>query len=236
MTRVETPAAMTPGATHIPDLVVVGAGGSAGEIVWLVEALNQVAARWRLLGLLDDDRAKHGTHVAGAPVLGPVAAAGDFTSASFVIGVAHYRRPRTRLAIAERMGLPGDRYATLIHPAAIVTPGAKLGYGCLVFAFAFIGHAAHVGNHVLVSSHCRISHDTVVDDGATLAAGALLSGGARLGPGSYAGAGCVLRDGVVLGAGAVAGIGSVVVRDVDPEVTVMGNPARVVPGRGTRAS
>jgi sugar O-acyltransferase (sialic acid O-acetyltransferase NeuD family) len=214
----------------VQDLIVIGAGGTAGEIVWLVQALNQVTPSWRLVGFLDDDRAKQGTEMAGVPVIGSVGAAADHPTARFVVGVAHYRRPRTRLAIAERLVLPNHRYATLIHPAAIVTPGARLGHGTLVFAFAFVGDGARVGNHVLISSHCRISHDTVVGDGATFAAGAVISGGARVGAGSYVGAGGIVGDGVVIGAGAVVGIGSVVVRDVEPDVTVIGNPARVVPG------
>lgn len=210
------------------DLVIVGAGGSARNIVWMVEELNRASPRWNVRGLLDDDRAKVGTMIGAVPVLGPIAAAADMESARFVVGIAHYRRPRVRMEIVDRMNLPRDRYATLVHPSAIVSPDARLGAGTLVFQLAVILGGAVVGDHVFVSPFSLISHDVVIDDGATMASGAMLCGGARLGAGAYAGARCVVRDGVTIGPGAVAGNGSVVMHDVPERATVFGNPARSI--------
>ena len=216
------------------DLILIGAGGSAGDIVWMVEELNRISPRWRLRGFLDDDPAKQGTSVCGLPVLGPIAAAVDHDGARFVVGIAHYRRPLVRAAIAERLNLPRERFATLVHPSASVSPHASVGVGCLVFQNVLICHAASVGDHAFLSPYSIVSHDAVVEDGSTMAPGALLCGGVRLGAGAYAGAQCVIKDGITIGPGAVAGIGSVVIRDVEAHGIVVGNPARSIPGRSKR--
>jgi sugar O-acyltransferase (sialic acid O-acetyltransferase NeuD family) len=214
------------------ELVIVGAGGSAGDLAWTVEEINLASGRWTLRGFLDDDPAKQGTSVCGYPILGPVASVHDFPAARFVVGVAHYLRPLGRKALVERLGLPAERFATLVHPSASVAPQARLGPGTLVFQGAIVCHAATVGAHVFIGHGCVVSHEAVVDDYATLASGAILCGGVRLREGAYAGAGSVIKDGVEVGAGAVAGLGSAVFRDVEPGRVVVGNPARPAPSVG----
>lgn len=216
------------------DLLVIGAGGSAGGICWMLQDINRHARRWRLLGFLDDDAPKHGTLIWGSPVLGPLDDVVRFPAAKLVIAMAHYLRPRIRIEIASRLGLPRDRYATLVDPSAAVSPDATLGAGCLVFRSAFIGDGARLGDHVFMSPNALISHHVVVEDGATLAPGVTLSGASSLGSGAYAGAGAIVKDGVSVGAGAMLAAGSVVMRDVAADATVIGNPARSGIGRVRR--
>jgi sugar O-acyltransferase (sialic acid O-acetyltransferase NeuD family) len=218
------------------DLLVIGAGGSAGGICWMLQDINRHGERWRLRGFLDDDATRHGSCIWNAPVLGPLADLARFPAAKVVIAMAHYRRPQIRTEIADRLGLSRDRYATLVHPSADVSPDVVLGAGCLVFRSAFIGDGARLGDHVFISPRALVSHHVVVEDGATLAIGAMLSGGSTLGPGAYAGAGSIVKDGVRIGAGAVLAAGSVVLRDVAAGATVIGNPARAVTGRARRPS
>jgi sugar O-acyltransferase (sialic acid O-acetyltransferase NeuD family) len=220
----------------IDDLVIIGAGGSAGDIAWTVEEINKSSERWRLRGFVDDDPAKRGGSVCGYPILGPVSAIGDFGGAFFLVAIAHYRRPLARKAVVERIGLPAERFATLVHPSASVSPQARIGSGTVILQQAGICHEASVGGHVFVGLNCVVSHNAVVEDFATMASGAILCGGARLCTGAYAGAGSVIRDGLSVGDGAVAGLGSVVLRDVPPGVVVIGNPAREVPSRAVESS
>jgi sugar O-acyltransferase (sialic acid O-acetyltransferase NeuD family) len=212
------------------DLVILGAGGTAGDIAWNVEEINRVEPRWTLRGFLDDDSAKQGTSIAGYPVLGPLSAAGDFDGARFLIGIAHYRRPLARKQLFDRIGLAPERFATLVHPTASVSPHARVGAGTVIFQNVVVCHGAVVGSHVFVLALCVVSHDAVVQDFATMTSGVVLCGGARLAVGAYAGARSVIRDGVTIGEGSVAALGSVVVRDVAPNRVVVGNPAREIPG------
>lgn len=215
----------------VEELVILGAGRTAGDIAWAVEEVNRAGGRWTLRGFLDDDPARHGGSVAGYPILGPLALAHELAEARFLVGMAHYRRPLARRDVVERLGLPLERYATVVHPSASVSPDVRVGAGTLVFQHAVVCHGATVGSHVFIGHQCVVSHDTVISDYATLASGAIVCGGARLETGAYVGARAVIVDGAVVGAGAVAGLGSAVFRDVAPGAVVVGNPARSVPGR-----
>ena len=54
----------------MPDLVILGAGGGAKSVLWLLETINDVRRTWNLLGLIDDNPALHGTLYGDLPVLG----------------------------------------------------------------------------------------------------------------------------------------------------------------------
>lgn len=208
------------------DIVVLGAGGSAGAIAELIDSLNDIKPQWRLRGFLDDDPAKGGTTLFGAPVLGRIDDVASIDDTAFVIGVASYQRPFDRAEMAARMGLRPERFATLIHPLASVSPNASIGAGVLIFPYAVVCDGATVGDHSYISSFCFVGHDAVVGSAATMAPRSSLLGGSRLGCSAYAGSHSALKEGLSVGEGAVLGMGAIVIHDVAPGAIVAGNPAR----------
>lgn len=55
-----------------------------------------------------------------------------------------------------------------------------------------------------------------------------MTGNIEVGDGVWIGANSTILPGIVIGEGSVIGAGSVVTKDVDPDVVVAGNPARVI--------
>ena len=203
------------------DLVIVGAGGFARETA----AAATAAGLWRILGFADDDQALHGTIRSGLPILGPVDSVTGL-EAEVVVCVGNPRNYRARQQIVERLGLPAARYATVVHPAASVGTGSVVGPGSVLLAGTVLSADVTVGAHVAVMPQAVLTHDDRVGDYATVASGVRLGGGAVLETGAYVGAGALVREGVTVGAWSLVGMGSVVLHDVPPGETWVGNPAR----------
>jgi sugar O-acyltransferase (sialic acid O-acetyltransferase NeuD family) len=213
---------------RLRDLVIIGAGGTSREIADAVDAINRREPIWNLLGFLDDDVAKQGTSVDGIPVLGAIAAEAD-SDVRFIIGIASWRNPEARRAIVSRLGLPPERYATIIHPSALISSHAVIGVGTAVLQNVVITPGTTVGDHTLILQNVTMAHDQVVEDYVTIASGATVAGLVRLRSGCYLGAGCTIMNGVTVNGGALAAVGAVVMNEVPAGRTVAGNPARLLP-------
>lgn len=207
-------------------LLLVGAGGFARETLELVRAINRAAPAWEVLGFLDDDPAREGSVVSGIRVIGPSAAVHDLADAHVVACVASPGDPHRRLRLVSRLGLPAERYATLVHPAAVVPESATLGPGTVLHATTVLTADVTVGAHVAVMPAVVLTHDDVVGDGATFGAGVRLAGNVTVETGAYVGSGALVREGLTIGAGAVVGMGAVVTASVPAGEVWAGVPAR----------
>jgi sugar O-acyltransferase (sialic acid O-acetyltransferase NeuD family) len=214
----------------VENLIILGAGGTSREIAEAVGDINRQESRWNLIGFLDDDPGKQGTAVNGLPVLGRIASARTY-EAQFIMGIARLGDPWRRKKIVESVGLGRERYATIVHPTAYVSAHAQVGAGTVILPHVVVMANAVIGDHVLIQYHSTIAHDDLVEDFVMLAPGSLLAGFVRLCTGAYIGAGSTIRNDITVGEAAVVGIGAVVIRDVPPNTTVAGNPARpLTPG------
>jgi sugar O-acyltransferase (sialic acid O-acetyltransferase NeuD family) len=176
--------------------------------------------------MLDDDPATHGRRFHGVEVIGPAAAAHDHPHALVAATVASPHDPLRRLRLTCRLELPAERYATLVHPAAVVPESASVGVGSVVHAGTVLTADVEIGAHVAVMPAVVLTHDDVVHDGVTFGAGAHVAGGVVIERGAYIGSGALLREGIVVGAGAVVGMGAVLTRSVPAGEVWAGSPAR----------
>jgi len=210
------------------NLVIVGAGGTSREIADAVAAINSCEPRWKLLGFLDDDVKKQGSSVDGIPVLGAIAPTAD-DNVHFIVGIASWRNLDARRTVVSRLGLPRERYATIIHPSALISPHAVLGAGTAILQNVVITPGTIVGDHTLILQNVTMAHDQIIEDYVTIASGATVSGAVRLRSGCYLGAGCSIMDGMTVNSGALVAAGAVVMNEVPAGRTVVGNPARPLP-------
>jgi sugar O-acyltransferase (sialic acid O-acetyltransferase NeuD family) len=181
-----------------------------------------------VLGFVDDDPALHDTVRSGLPILGDVGSVAGMSDAAVVVCVGNPRNYAARQRIVERLGLPEQRYATVVHPSAAIGAGSVVGRGSVLLAGAVLTADVTVGSHVAVMPQAVLTHDDQVGDYATIASGVRLGGGVVLESGAYVGAGALIREGVTVGAWSLIGMGSVLLRDVPPGQIWAGNPAHLL--------
>jgi sugar O-acyltransferase (sialic acid O-acetyltransferase NeuD family) len=206
-------------------LLIVGVGRETADAV---RAVHSAVGSFDLLGFLDDDSAIHGRAVGGAPVLGPTEAVGDYPDAAVVVTVGRPDAYVARRAVVRRLGLPADRYATIIHPSSSIGSTCSIGEGSVVLAHVTLTADVVVGKHVAIMPQVVLTHDVRVGDYATLASGVRVGGAVRIGTGAYLASGVCVREGCRIGQWAMVGMGATVTKDVPQERVWFGSPARDV--------
>ncbi len=215
-------------------LIIIGAVGNCIDIL---DTLNDINAsledpEYTCIGFLDDDESKWQRSIYNVPVLGPIGMAERFTDTYFINGIGSPKSFRFRKQIIERLGVPAQRFVTIAHPTAAISKLSKVGRGNIFFQNVTIAANVVIGNHICVLPGSVISHDCRVGDFTCIAGGAVLSGNVTIGESCYIGAGSSLKEGIKIGDNSLIGLGGVVLRDVEPNSIVVGNPARYLE-RGT---
>ena len=180
---------------------------------------------WNILGILDDRRPV-GSDFAGVKILGPIRDAMRFSDALFINAIRSEKTFRNMGHIIAATGLDDSRFAKLIHPASSVSARAKVGRDVFVNFGASIARNVTISDHVSIGPNCIVGHDSFIDSYTAVAAGAILSGGVHVEQRCYIGTGAMIRQQIRISSGALIGMGAVVVKDVEPDSVVVGNPAR----------
>ena len=211
------------------DLVVYGTGGLGRQVVQLVSDINADHEIWRVLGYLDDAPEKAGTLIAGLPVHGSAAWLLSFPDVHVALAIGNpVSRRRTQLRLE---ALSHKRWATVVHPSAIVGSRCRIGDGTLICAGTVIDPDVHLGDFTLVNSLCCVSHDCRIGEFATLAPGVRLAGRVQVGQGCELGIGSMAIQSLSIGEWSIIGAGAVLIDDLDPNVTAVGVPAKIIKRR-----
>ncbi len=207
-------------------IVILGAGGDGLDVLDFIADINDRAPTYEVAGFLDDNLALQGRRLGGKPVLGPVERVCDFPEAFFVMRMGGPSSFWRNEAFFNQLGLPLERFETIVHPTAKVARSCHLGHGNVVAPFAAILANARLGNLVSVATQSVVNHDCVVGDFTILTTGVKLSGRVTVGRGCYLGTGATIIQDATIGDLSLIGMGSVVTGDVRPNSVMLGNPAR----------
>lgn len=201
-------------------VIVVGGGGHA---LVVIEALRLVGAE--IAGIADPGGA------AAARAFGLTVLGGD--DAVFVLGpdqvqlangIGSIEAMDRRGALFRRFTARGYRFATVLHPRAVIGTGVVLEQGVQVMAGAIIQCFSKIGADTIVNTAAAIDHGCTIGESCHIAPGATLCGDVTLGERCHIGAGATIIQGLSIGAGSLVAAGAVVTRDLPAG-------SRYIPGR-----
>lgn len=210
-------------------LLVLGAGGNSLSILEAVEETNRLSATgplYELRGVLDDLPQNRGKQILGYPVLGTLSDAHKFADCKFMNGIGSPESYKKKPDVVARVGIPRERYETVVHPRAIISPHSKIGVGTAILANSVICAEVEISDHVIILQNTVVNHHSKIDDFATLSSGITLLGYTRVGRNAFVGGAAAVRPYITIGDGALVGMASVVVKDVPADIVVAGNPAK----------
>jgi sugar O-acyltransferase (sialic acid O-acetyltransferase NeuD family) len=213
--------------------VILGAGGHARVLIECLGFDSNVV----IAGILAPLPHLKGESICDIPVLGNDDLLGELHQRGvrhFVVGVGGTgdNRPRKKLfEIALNCSLAA---LTVKHPTAIISASAAHGEGCQFLPGCIVNANAVLGSNIIINSGAIIEHDCIIGDHVHVATGARLSGAVRVETGAHIGVGATIRQGIVIGEFSIVGAGAVVVKDVPPNLTVMGVPAKIYTDKSTR--
>lgn len=186
------------------------------------------AAGHIVLGFVDADTRKWNTRVEDLPILGGDDAVETYATESIYLanGIGSTDSLASRRAIYLRFHDRGYRFATVVHPSAVVSSSTKIQEGAQIMAGAIVQPGVQIGVNSIVNTGAIVDHDCIVGEHCHLAPGSTLSGGVTVGSETHVGVGATVIHGVTIGRSVLIGAGSVVVRDVPDGSKVVGVPAR----------
>lgn len=203
------------------NFVLVGAGGFGREVrAWL----GTFGPGHDVAGFVDD---------AACGVLGTVDEHPLVPGAGYVVclGTGALRR-----AVGQRLALRGARLGAVVSPAGMSASTLPRDGGNIYLGMFSISSDVAIGRFVLIQGYACIGHDVVLEDGVTVSSHAFIGGGAVIGADTTIHPHATILPRVKVGRGAIVGAGAVVLKDVPDNVTVFGNPAKVIATRETPAA
>jgi sugar O-acyltransferase (sialic acid O-acetyltransferase NeuD family) len=207
-------------------LVIVGGGGFAREVLWLIEEINKAAGGHVPLYQVQGIVSKEGEgHLQGLPILGDDewALAHLDKNVRFVLAIGD---GALRAGLAERYQQAGFHPLRLVHPRAILSDEVQLGAGAIVCAGAVMTVNIAIGDFCIVNLNATVGHDCKLGDFVTLHPGAHLSGGVTIGDRCSIGTGAVVLPEITVVDDVVVGAGAAVTQDLVQAGTYVGVPAR----------
>lgn len=211
-------------------VVVIGAGAHGREVAEILRYQTQTAEESEVFGFIDDNPDLAGQLLGGLPVLGDWSwfERVDRVEIAVICGVG---TPQVCWRLVQWAKTRGLTFVSAISSLAYVSPHAHIGQGVIIYPHVAVNTGACLGDHCTLNAGTTVSHDTRVGPYTNVNPGVHLAGDVTIGEGCYIGMGANVIQGVSIGHRTVVGAGAVVIRDLPPNVTAVGVPARVIKER-----
>ena len=122
--------------------------------------------------------------------------------------------------------LPNAHYRNFIDKTMWIAKNTYLQKGIYAQPYSVIWNDCDIQDHVTLLNTCSIGHNSKVKKYSIVCPEATIGGYCEVGEGVWVGANATIRENIKIGDGAFIGQGANVVKDVEPNTVVLGNPAR----------
>ena len=120
------------------------------------------------------------------------------------------------------------KFATLIHPSAIISKKAIIKSGSIINANVIINRNVLIGENTIINNDCLIEHDVKIGKNCHIAPSVKISGSVKISEGTFIGLGSLIKDKINIGTKVIVGVGSIIVKNLKSYKTYIGNSKELI--------
>ncbi|NIJ51098.1 acetyltransferase [Dyadobacter arcticus] len=195
-------------------MILFGAGGHAKVVFSILHACRETVK-----AIFDDDISKKGQQGFHESI--PY----DPSILSEELIIIAIGDNLARCQVSEKIN---HRFGNAIHPSSHIDSSVRMNAGIVIMHAAIVHAGSTIGSHVIINTGAIVEHDCGLGDFVHIAPGAIICGSVWIGEKTLIGAGTIILPNIRIGKNCIIGAGSVVTKDIPDNVTVCGNPARLI--------
>lgn len=210
-------------------IVIIGGKGTAVVVAeQIIDAIDRFGYDAEILGFAFDDPTMD--HVMDYPVLCHSYEAKDkfeaFDDVRFLYLLYRSDLIKLRSELRDSFNIPKEKYLNFIHPSAYVAKSVKMGFGNILLANCVINSNVVLGDFNTFNAACLVGHDTIMGSSNFCAAHTCIGSGLNIGNMNFFGINCCIKNKVTMGDCNLIGQCANVVKNVENDLVLIGNPAR----------
>lgn len=211
-------------------VVILGGGGIASIAAWIMDRRGDAEC----IGLVNDVfpvGSEMGTkkkfRIIGTSDTVPELIANP--EYKFFIAFHGMQREKEVYEKIRSFNIPDDRLYSPIDPSAVIAYDySEIGPGVMVAPLAQIGPDVTIGKNTVVLGNAFVGHDSKVGEFCHIATNAIVGALIEIGNACHIGMNATIREKTKIGNYCLVGMGAVVLKDVEDNTIVVGNPAKVL--------
>ncbi len=202
-------------------IILIGAGGHSKSVADSIDT-----DLYELVGFLDGK--KTGTHI-DVPIIGrTLEEINNYLTYKYFVSIGDVSARKMWFEALNRYGV---ETINIIDKTAIISPTAQIGTGNFIGKYAVINADVTIGDNNVINTKALVEHECIVGSHTHLSTNSTINGNVVVEDEVFFGSCAVCNGQLKIGHGAIIGSGSVIIRDVEPHVTVVGVPSRVIKRR-----
>lgn len=204
-------------------------GGLGREVADIARRINSKYNYWDRIIFIDDTMTE-GFH-SGLKILNFNSISHSPDDYEIVIAIGE---PSSRAVLLSKVKSKGFTLATLIDPTSIISETAKIGQGTVICEFVTIHTNVVIGESCYIQPYSCIGHDIVIGDNCILSTFFAPGGNCIFGNNIFVGMSSSIKQKLTIGSNSIIAMGSSVFNNVDENSVLVGNPARITKGNGSK--